>query len=157
MARSLNKVQLIGRLGADPEMRYTGSGMPVTTFSLATNRQWTDREGNAQEETDWHNIVAWDRLAQICNEHLAKGRLVYVEGRLRTRTYEANGQKQYRTEIVASDMLMLDSVGGAEHANGREDAGKQVPARATAQAGSRGKTRAAEPRELDDDSEELPF
>ena len=156
MARSLNKVQLIGRLGADPEMRYTGSGMPVTTFSLATNRQWTDREGNAQDETDWHNIVAWDRLAQICNEHLAKGRLVYIEGRLRTRTYEANGQKQYRTEIVASDMLMLDSAAGAEHANGRADAEKPVPAKVAAQAGSRGKGRTAGPREADDE-DELPF
>ena len=159
MARSLNKVQLIGRLGADPEMRYTGSDMPVTTFSLATNRQWTDRAGNAQDETDWHNIVAWDRLAQICNEHLAKGRLVYIEGRLRTRTYESNGQKQYRTEIVASDMLMLDSVGGAEHTNGRDEAGQvpaTVPAKVAAQAGGRGRSRVAEPPE-EDDSEELPF
>ncbi|MDQ3704414.1 MAG: single-stranded DNA-binding protein [Chloroflexota bacterium] len=156
MARSLNKVLLIGRLGADPEMRYTGSGMPVTTFSLATNRQWTDKEGNAQEETDWHNVVAWDRLAQICNEHLAKGRLVYIEGRLRTRSYEANGQKQYRTEIVASDMLMLDSVNGAEGTRGAEPVGKSAPAMVAAASGSRGRGRAAEPREMDDE-DELPF
>ncbi len=156
MARSLNKVLLIGRLGADPEMRYTSSGMPVTTFSLATNRQWTDREGNAQEETDWHNIVAWDRLAQICNEHLAKGRLIYLEGRLRTRTYEANGQKQYRTEIVASDMLMLDSAGGVEQASGRENGEKPAATKVAAQVGSRGRSKAAEPREVDD-TDELPF
>lgn len=156
MAKSLNKVLLIGRLGADPEMRYTTSGMQVTTFSLATNRQWTDREGNAQEEADWHNIVAWDRLAQICNEHLSKGRLIYLEGRLRTRTYEANGQKQYRTEIVASDMLMLDAAGGGEQTRGREDGEKPVPAKVAAQAGSRGRSRVAEPP-ADDDSEELPF
>ncbi len=156
MARSLNKVLLIGRLGADPEMRYTGSGMPVTTFSLATKRQWTDKEGTAQEETDWHNVVAWDRLAQICNEHLAKGRLVYIEGRLRTRSYEANGQKQYRTEIVASDMLMLDSVNGSESTRGAEPAEKSAPAKVAATSGSRGRGRAAEPREMDDE-DELPF
>ncbi len=156
MARSLNKVLLIGRLGADPEMRYTGTGMPVTTFSLATNRQWIDKEGNAQEETDWHNVVAWDRLAQICNEHLAKGRLVYLEGRLRTRTYEANGQKQYRTEIVASDMLMLDSAGVAEPGRGNVEAEAVAPAKVAATSGSRGRGRAAEPRNQDDE-DELPF
>lgn len=155
MARSLNKVLLIGRLGADPEMRYTGSGMPVTSFSLATNRQWTDKEGTAQDETDWHNIVAWDRLAQICNEHLSKGRLVYIEGRLRTRTYEANGQKQYRTEIVASDMLMLDSTGGSEQVRTREEVERPVAQKAAAPAGSRGRSRVAEPPV--DDADELPF
>lgn len=158
MARSLNKVLLIGRLGADPEMRYTSSGMPVTTFSLATNRQWTDREGNSQEETDWHNVVAWDRLAQICNEHLAKGRLVYLEGRLRTRTYEANGQKQYRTEIVASDMLMLDSAPavGPEPSRAREASAEPVASQGAAQSPSRGKARPLAGRAVEDD-EELPF
>jgi single-strand DNA-binding protein len=155
MARSLNKVLLIGRLGGDPEMRYTSSGMPVTTFSLATNRQWTDKEGNAQEETDWHNVVAWDRLAQICNEHLAKGRLIYLEGRLRTRTYEANGQKQYRTEIVASDMVMLDSAGGTQQVSPQEEVQKQSTAKVPATAGSRGRSGGAGPRV--DDDEELPF
>jgi single-strand DNA-binding protein len=111
MARTLNKVQLIGRLGADPEVKVTPSDLTVATFSLATNRQWTNRDGEMQEETDWHNIVAWDRLAEICGEHLVKGRLVYVEGRLRTRSWEQNGQKQYRTEVVASDMLILDGKG----------------------------------------------
>lgn len=155
MARSLNKVLLIGRLGGDPEMRYTSSGMPVTTFSLATNRQWTDREGNAQEETDWHNVVAWDRLAQICNEHLAKGRLIYLEGRLRTRTYEANGQKQYRTEIVASDMVMLDSAGGTHQSSPQEEVEKRPAAKVPATAGSRGRSGSAGSRVEDD--EELPF
>jgi single-strand DNA-binding protein len=130
--------------------------MSVTTFSLATNRQWNDKEGNAQEETDWHNVVAWDRLAQICNEHLAKGRLVYIEGRLRTRTYEANGQKQYRTEVVASDMLMLDTAGGAEVNRGHEDAERVAPAKVAASSGSRGRGRAAEARDADDE-DELPF
>lgn len=109
MSRTLNKVQLIGRLGADPQMRYTTAGAPVVTFSLATNRQWQDKEGGLREETDWHNIVAWEKLAQICSEHLTKGRLVYIEGRLQTRSYESEGQTRYKTEIVASDMLILDS------------------------------------------------
>jgi single-strand DNA-binding protein len=113
MARTLNRVQLIGRLGGDPEMRITTSGMAVTTFSLATDRQWQDSEGNLREETDWHTVVAWDRLAQICNEHLTKGRLVFVEGRLRYRSWESNGQKFYKTEVVASDMLILDPKGVA--------------------------------------------
>jgi single-strand DNA-binding protein len=113
MSRTLNKVQLIGRLGADPQMKYTPSGVPVTSFSLATNRQWKDNEGTQREETDWHNIVAWDRLAQTCAEYLAKGRLVYIEGRLQTRSWESDGRTNYRTEIVANDMLILDSKGAA--------------------------------------------
>jgi single-strand DNA-binding protein len=113
MSRSLNKVQLIGRLGGDPQMRYTQTGLAVTTFSLATNRQWQGKDGEMREETDWHTIVAWDRLAQICNEHLTKGRLVYIEGRLQTRSWEQDGQTRYKTEIVALDMLILDSRAGA--------------------------------------------
>src|ERR1041384_4408953 len=110
MSRTLNRVQLIGRLGADPQMKYTSSGAPVTTFSVATNRQWQDKEGNLREEADWHNIVAWDKLAQTCAEFLSKGRLVYIEGRLQTRSWEGNdGQTRYKTEVNATDMLMLDS------------------------------------------------
>jgi single-strand DNA-binding protein len=109
MSRTLNKVQLIGRLGADPQMRYTQAGLPVTTFSLATNRQWQGKEGELREETDWHSIVTWDRLATICSEHLTKGRLVYIEGRLQTRSWEQEGQTRYKTEVVATDMLILDS------------------------------------------------
>ncbi len=108
MAKTLNRVQLIGRLGADPEMRYTQAGMPVATFNLATNRQWPAKDGTLQEETEWHTIVVWDKLARICGDFLAKGRLVYIEGRLHTRSWDWNGQKQYKTEIVASDMLILD-------------------------------------------------
>jgi single-strand DNA-binding protein len=109
MARTLNRVQLIGHLGADPELRHTGAGLPVATFSIATNRQWPGKDGSLQEETEWHTIVTWDKLAQICSEHLTKGRLVYIEGRLHTRSWETNGQKQQKIEIVASDMLILDS------------------------------------------------
>src|SRR4051812_44175420 len=113
MSRTLNKVQLIGRLGADPQMKYTQSGTPVTTFSVATNRSWKESDGTLREETDWHNVVAWDRLAQTCAEYLAKGRLVYIEGRLQTRSWESDGRTNYKTEIIAHDMLILDSKGTA--------------------------------------------
>lgn len=109
MARTLNKVQLIGRLGADPEVHATSNGSSVTTFSLATNRQWTAQDGTTNSETDWHRIVAWGTLGDTCAEYLRKGRLVYIEGRLAYRTWEAEGQKSQKAEIVASDMLILDS------------------------------------------------
>src|SRR5687768_879882 len=108
MAGSLNKVMLIGNVGRDPEMRYTQSGEPVTTFSLAINRR-TQRDGQWTDDTDWHNIVAWGKLAEQCNEYLNKGRKIYIEGRLQTRSFDnKEGVKQYRTEIVANTMLMLD-------------------------------------------------
>jgi single-strand DNA-binding protein len=111
MAGSLNKVLLIGNVGRDPEMRYLQSGEPVTTFSVATNRRWTGGDGQPREETEWHNVVAWRKLAEQCNEFLSKGRKVYIEGRLQTRSWDdqASGQKRFRTEIVADRMLMLDS------------------------------------------------
>jgi single-strand DNA-binding protein len=111
MAGSLNKVMLIGNVGRDPEMRYTQGGEPVTTFSLATNRRWTGQDGQPHEETEWHNIVAWRRLAEQCNEYLTKGRRIYVEGALKTRSWDdqATGQKKFRTEIVIHDMQMLDA------------------------------------------------
>src|SRR6266540_4035867 len=111
MAGSLNKVMLIGNVGRDPEMRYIQSGEPVTTFSIATNRRWTSPDGQPREETEWHNIVAWRKLAEQCNEYLTKGRKVYIEGRLQTRSWEDRdnpGKKIYRTEIVADQMQMLD-------------------------------------------------
>jgi single-strand DNA-binding protein len=110
MAGSLNKVMLIGNVGRDPEMRYTQSGEPVTTFSIATNRRVRGTaDGQFQDETEWHNIVAWGKLAEQCNEYLTKGRKVFVEGRLQTRSWDGqDGQKRFRTEIVANTMLMLD-------------------------------------------------
>src|SRR5919201_3549305 len=109
MAASLNKVLLIGNVGRDPEMRYLQSGEPVTTFSVATNRRWTGTDGQPHEETEWHNIVAWRKLAEQCNEYLSKGRKVFIEGRLQTRSWDGpDGQKRYRTEIVAFTMQMLD-------------------------------------------------
>jgi single-strand DNA-binding protein len=109
MTRGLNKVLLIGRLGRDPEMRYTPSGRPVTTFSVATNRTWNTSEGDKRTETEWFNIVAWGNLAEICKQYLAKNRLVYIEGRLQTRHWEdSDGNKHSTTEIVANEMIMLD-------------------------------------------------
>jgi len=106
---SVNKVILIGRLGADPEIRYTADGQPVATFRLATNEVWV-KDGQKQERTEWHRIVAFGRLAEICGEYLAKGRQVYIEGRLQTRSYEdREGIKRFVTEIVAQNMQMLGS------------------------------------------------
>ena len=108
MSRGLNKVLIIGHLGGDPDMRYTPSGRPVTSFSVATSRQWTSAEGDRHEETEWFNIVAWGNLAEICHQYLSKGQQVYVEGRLQTRGWEDdNGKKHYRTELVANEMIIL--------------------------------------------------
>ncbi|MCI0477219.1 MAG: single-stranded DNA-binding protein, partial [Anaerolineales bacterium] len=108
MARGLNKVMIIGNLGRDPEMRYTPSGKPVTSFSVAVSRTRNKPEGERIEITDWFNVVAWDRLAEICSQYLTKGSMVYVEGRLETRSGDGdNGQKHYRTEVVASDVTIL--------------------------------------------------
>jgi len=109
MSRGLNKVMIIGRLGRDPEMRYTPSGKPVTTFSVAVSRNWNTSEGERRSETEWFNIVAWGNLAEICKEYLAKSRLVYIEGRLQTRHWDdEKGNKRSSVEIVANEMIMLD-------------------------------------------------
>ncbi len=110
MARSVNKVILIGNLGKDPELRYAPSGSAVANFSLATSEQWKDQEGNLQEKTSWHNIVVWGKLAEITAEYLKKGRKVYVEGRIQYRDYEGrDGNKRYVTEVVVNDLVMLGS------------------------------------------------
>jgi single-strand DNA-binding protein len=107
----VNKVILVGRLGKDPEIRYTPGGAAVANFNMATSEEWKDREtGEKQERTEWHRIVAWRRLGEICGEYLHKGSLVYVEGRLQTRSWEdRDGNKRYTTEIIAQTMQMLDS------------------------------------------------
>lgn len=108
MGRGLNKVMVIGNMGRDPEMRYTPSGKPVTSFSLASSRSWIAPNGERREETEWFNVVAWGGLAEICNQKLFKSQQVYIEGRLQTRSWEdENGQRHYRTEVVASDMIIL--------------------------------------------------
>lgn len=110
MARSLNKVQLIGNLTRDPELRYTPSGAAVCTFGLATNRSWTTDTGEKHEESEFHNIVSWNKLAELCSQFLVKGRKVYVEGRLSTRSWQSqDGQQRTRTEVVIDDMILLDS------------------------------------------------
>lgn len=108
--RGVNKVILIGNVGADPELRYTPSGTAVTNFNIATNESWSDSSGERHERTEWHRIVVWRRLAEICNQYLRKGSKVYIEGSLQTKSWEAqDGQKRYTTEVVARDMQMLDS------------------------------------------------
>ncbi len=121
MTKDLNKVMVIGRLGADPEMRYTPSGSPVTNFRVAVNRRTRAGDnGESQEETDWFPVVAWQKLGEICAEHLTKGSKVYIEGRLQTRSWEGqDGQKRYAPEIIANDMIMLDSRQAAGVASGR--------------------------------------
>ncbi len=108
MSRGLNKVMIIGHLGRDPEMRYTPSGRPVTTFSVATSRSWNTVDGERHQETEWFNIVAWGNLAEICKQYLTKGQQVYIEGRLQTRKWEdKEGNKHSSVEIVANGMMML--------------------------------------------------
>ena len=108
MSRGLNKVQVIGHLGKDPEMRYTPSGKPVTTFSVAVSRSWNSADGERHSETEWFNVVAWGNLAEICKQYLVKGQQVFVEGRLQTRRWDdKEGQKHTSVEIVANEMMML--------------------------------------------------
>jgi single-strand DNA-binding protein len=109
MTRGLNKVMIIGRVGRDPEMRYTPTGRPVTTFSVGTSRSWNTSDGERRTETEWFNVVSWSNLAEICKQYLSKDQLVYIEGRLQTRYWEdQEGNKRSATEIVASEMIMLD-------------------------------------------------
>jgi single-strand DNA-binding protein len=126
MARGLNKVMVIGNVGRDPEMRYIPSGKPVTSFSVATTRNWTNSDGERREETEWFNVVAWGNLAEICRQHIRKGQQVYVEGRLQTRSWQdQEGKKRFRTELVANEMILLGDRRGASEAvesiGGREE------------------------------------
>lgn len=112
MAMSLNRAQIIGNLTRDPEMRQIPGGQIVTTFSIATNFSWTDQSGQKQEKPEFHNVVAWRKLGEICGQYLKKGSKVFIEGRIQTRNWEAeDGTKRYRTEIVAENMIMLDKKG----------------------------------------------
>jgi single-strand DNA-binding protein len=121
MANSVNKVILVGRLGKDPETKLTSGGTPVAHFSLATDEVWRDSQGEKQQRTEWHNIVAWGKLAEICGDYLRKGRLVYIEGRLQTRSWEEkDGTKRSTTEIRADEMVMLGS-GRREDSRPREE------------------------------------
>jgi len=110
----VNKVIIVGRLGADPEVRYTPGGQAVARLSVATSENWTDKQGQKQERTEWHRIVVWGKLAEVCGQHLSKGRQVYIEGRLQTRSWDdkTSGQKKYSTEINASTVQFLGAAGG---------------------------------------------
>jgi single-strand DNA-binding protein len=119
--RGLNKVMIIGQLGREPEMRYTPSGRPVTSFSVFTTRSWTSSEGDRREETEWFNVVAWGNLAEICKQYLHKDQPVYVEGRLQTRGWEdQEGKKNFRTELVANEVIILGERRGAPSEGGEE-------------------------------------
>ena len=116
----LNKVMIIGNMTRDPELKTTPSGQTVCTFGVATNLVWTDAAGARQTKAEFHNVVAWRKLAEICGQYLKKGNKVYIEGRLQTRDWEGqDGQKRYRTEIVADNMIMLDSKGGGAASSAR--------------------------------------
>ena len=129
MARSLNRVQLIGNLTRDPELRYTPNGNAVCTFGIATNRTWTIDSGEKREEVDFHRIVAWNKLAELCSQFLTKGRKVYVEGRLSTRNWTGqDGVQKTTTEVVIDDMILLDSKqSGAGHQATRPEEASEEP------------------------------
>lgn len=127
---SLNKVMIIGNLGSDPEMRFTPNGNPVTSFTVATNRVYNTSDGERKTETEWFNVVAWNKLAEQCNQFLQKGRLVYVEGRLRTRSWEGqDGQKHYRTEVIANRITFLgrQTAGGTAEEEAEDKGGEAEP------------------------------
>jgi single-strand DNA-binding protein len=131
MPKSVNKVILVGNLGKDPEVKYTPSGVPVAKFSLATNERFKDKAGEWQERTEWHDIVAWQRLAEIVGEYVSKGSRVYIEGKLQTSSWEdrQSGERKYRTEIVARDLVLLGSRqnGNGDHATAHHNAEETVP------------------------------
>jgi single-strand DNA-binding protein len=154
MPGTVNKVILVGRLGKDPELRSIPSGTSVAKFSLATDERFTDKAGEKQERTEWHNVVVWGKLAEICGQYLRKGKLVYIEGSIRTDSWDdkETGVKKYRTEIIANTMQMLDKKGddeGGGYSGGGGGYRKAAPAGAPAAGGGRGP-------EIEDD-DEVPF
>ena len=149
-SRSVNKVILIGNLGGDPELRHTVSNIPVVNFTVATNENWVNKEGVREERTEWHRVVAWRRLAEICHEYLRKGTQVYIEGKLQTRSWEdQNGQKRFMTEVVADEMVILGQRGAEA---GPPQAGENVSSKESAEGSDYGEFQP--PAEGDDD---LPF
>ncbi len=159
---SLNKVILIGNLGADPEMRYSPSGRAVTNFRMATTRHWNTQDGERREETEWHRIVAFSKLAEICGQYLKKGAPVYVEGRLQTRSWEdQSGMKRYTTEIVANEMQMLSARQQSDLASDvTEPAGPSGPSGQSGQSGPSGgigNTAPDDPPSSTEADDDLPF
>ncbi|PYQ28078.1 MAG: single-stranded DNA-binding protein [Acidobacteria bacterium] len=147
----INKVILVGRLGKDPEIRSTPNGTTVAKFTVATDEKFTDRAGEKQERTEWHNITAWGKLGEICGQYLRKGKLVYLEGSIRTDSWDdkESGQKKYRTEIVANTMKMLDRRG--DEGGGGGERGGYAPARTS------GKSAPGPGAEVMEDDEDVPF
>ncbi len=127
---SVNKVILLGRLGQDPELKYTPGGSPVCNFSLATTESWTDKSGQKQEKTEWHRVVVWGKLAELCNQYLAKGRQAFLEGRLQTRAWDdKDGNKRYTTEILASTVQFIGGPSASQNTNtGVDTSYSQTPA-----------------------------
>ncbi len=160
MAMSLNRVQLIGNLTRDPEMKQIPGGQVVTSFGVATNLTWTDQSGEKQSKVEFHNIVAWRKLAEICGQYLKKGSKVFVEGRLQTRDWEGeDGVKRYRTEIVADNMIMLDRKGDSTERSAvgvTEEAVTATTAAAPAEAAAEPVAQAAGSKE-DVSIDDLPF
>jgi len=159
VSRSLNKVMLIGNLGADPEVRSTNNGSRVATLSLATGRQWTGQGGEKQEKTEWHRVICWNnkgaQLADLAEKYMKKGDRIYVEGRIEYRTWEdREKQTRYVTEVIAREVLLLSSRGG----NG-DGGGEMTRAKATAKVASEGKSESLEtfPEALDEEDDDLPF
>jgi single-strand DNA-binding protein len=159
VSRSLNKVMLIGNLGADPEVRSTNNGSRVANLSLATSRQWTDQKGEKQEKTEWHKVICWNNkgfmLADLAEKYMKKGDKVYVEGRVEYRTWEdKEKQTRYVTEIVAREIILLGSRGA-----GAEGSGEFARAKATAKVTPEGKSESLDafPEALDEEDDDLPF
>ena len=159
MGRGLNKVMVIGNMGRDPEMRYTPSGKPVTSFSLASSRSWVAPGGERREETEWFNVVAWGGLAEICNQKLYKSQQVYVEGRLQTRSWEdSDGKKNYRTEIVAEKIILLDRYekGSSDTLSSGSAAPSEQAANPKSEAKKPSKSKASQEEDVID-PDDLPF
>ena len=136
MAGGVNKVILVGRLGADPDMRYTPSGQGVCELRVATSESWNDKNGQRQERTEWHRVVVWGKRAEICSKYLSKGRQVYIEGRIQTRNYDdKEGNKRYITEVIANDVQFL---GGGRDGGGREKSDEAPPPPSDAEFGGYG-------------------
>jgi single-strand DNA-binding protein len=159
--RSLNKVILIGNLTRDPELRYTPQGSGVATFGIATNRSWTTEAGEKKDEVEFHNIVVWNRLAEICAEYLTKGKQVYVEGRLSSREWEGqDGQKRRTTEVIANEIIFLGASGGASRGdefNVPDDLGMGEGSAAPARAAKPKAQKAEAPVEDQEVGEDIPF
>ncbi|MFH1833303.1 MAG: single-stranded DNA-binding protein [Candidatus Levyibacteriota bacterium] len=162
MARSLNRVQLIGNMTRDPELRYTANGTAVCSFGIATNRSWTTDTGEKKEDTEFHRIVSWNKLAEICSQFLVKGRKVYVEGRLSTRSWQAqDGTQKTITEVVIDDMLLLDSKRVGEEARSSEVSKepaeeKKESKKVSAKKEEKAKVESAEPEE-EVSPDDIPF